>query len=219
MKKIFMFLFVSLMAISLVLATNGNVGTGQQGASATDAGLDSTQAGQGTGNGTQINTETQNQGEETQLQNQVQVRTGTYMNQAGKQMQVKAGEGNEVKLQSGNAEAKTIMAMTQEQIQNRTKLRVKLSNGVKSEIKVMPDTASETALARLGAKCEGECTIELKEVGNGEQVKAAYEIKTQKQARILGLFKTQMQVQAQVNAETGEVIQAKKPWWAFLASE
>jgi len=204
MKKIFLFLFVSLMAMSLVLAANGSAGTTGQ---------------QGTGNGTQTNTETQNQGEESQLQNQVQVQTGTYMNQAGKQMQVQAGEGNEVKLQSGNVEAKTTMAMTQEQVQNRTKLQVKLSNGMNAEVKVMPDTASETALARLGAKCEGECTIELKEVGTGNQVKAAYEIKTQKQARVLGLFKTQMQVQAQINAETGEVIKTQKSWWAFLASE
>jgi hypothetical protein len=28
-----------------------------------------------------------------------------------------------------------------------------------------------------------------------------------------------MQVQAQVDAENGEVIQTHKPWWAFLASE
>ena len=84
----------------------------------------------------------------------------------------------------------------------------------------MPDTASETALARLGAKCEeNNCTIELKEVGTRSQVKAAYEIKTQKQARVLGLFQVKMQVQAQVDAENGEVIQTNKPWWAFLATE
>jgi hypothetical protein len=28
-----------------------------------------------------------------------------------------------------------------------------------------------------------------------------------------------MQVSAQVDAENGEVIAVKKPWWAFLASE
>jgi hypothetical protein len=28
-----------------------------------------------------------------------------------------------------------------------------------------------------------------------------------------------MQVQAQVDAENGDVILAKKPWWAFLATE
>ncbi len=179
------------------------------------------QVGSGSGEIVQVNTElsTQNQGAETQLQNQVQVQTGTYMSQAGEQMQVQTGVGNELKLQSGNVEAKTTMAMTQEQVQAGTKLQVKLSNGLNAEVKVMPDTASETALARLRAKCEGNCTIELKEVGTGNQVKAAYEIKTQKQSKVLGLFKAQMQVQAQVDAETGELIQAKKPWWAFLATE
>jgi len=148
-----------------------------------------------------------------------QIEAGTYMNQAGQQMQIQAGEGNEIKLQSGNVEAKTTMTMSQEQVQNRTMLKVQLSNGMNSEVKIMPDAASETALARLGATCEGTCTIELKEVGTGSQTKAAYEIKTQKQSKVLGLFKAQMQVQAQVDAENGEIIQSKKPWWAFLATE
>ena len=38
-------------------------------------------------------------------------------------------------------------------------------------------------------------------------------------ARILGIFQAKMQVQAQVDAENGEVIKVKKPWWAFLATE
>jgi len=205
-------MILSMIAMPLVMAAQGNSGAGQQGAS--------NESGQGSKVNTQLST--QNQGEETQLQNQVQaqVQTGTYMNRAGKQMQVQAGEGNEVKLQAGNIEATTSMAMTQEQVQNKTKLQVKLSNGLNAEIKVMPDTASETALARLGAKCEqNNCTIELKEVGTGNQTRAAYEIKIQKQAKVLGLFKAQMQIQAQVDAENGEIIQAKKPWWAFLATE
>lgn len=80
----------------------------------------------------------------------------------------------------------------------------------------------ERALERLRLKVcseEQECTIELKEVGSGEQAKIAYELKTQRQSKVLGLFKAQMQVQAQVDAENGEVIKVKKPWWAFLASE
>ena len=114
------------------------------------------------------------------------------------------------------------MEMTQEQILAKTKLKVKLSNGINSEVKIMPDTASEKALERLKIKVcseENNCTIELKEVGQGEQVRAAYEVQVQKQAKFLGLFKTKMQVQAQIDAENGEVIRIKKPWWAFLASE
>ncbi|MEM4230886.1 MAG: hypothetical protein QXF25_03355 [Candidatus Pacearchaeota archaeon] len=227
MKKIFLVLLVSLMAISLVLGAQGNTGTGQQGTGATDSGSDTAaQTGQGIGSGTQINTElqTQNQGEDTQLQNQVRVKSGTYMNQDGKQMQIQSGNGDEVKLKVGNAEAKSNMQVGSEYdpVQNRTRLKTKLSNGKNAEIKVMPDTASERAIERLKLKVcnsENNCSIELKEVGSGEQVKAVYEVKAQKEARVLGMFKTKMQVQAQVDAETGEVIQAKKPWWAFLAAE
>lgn len=122
----------------------------------------------------------------------------------------------------GGAFAHTSMELVQEQVQDKTRLRVKLSNGKDSEVKVMPDTASEKALERLGLNVcleEQGCQIELKEVGQGEQIRAAYEIQAQKEAKVLGLFKTRMQVKAHVDAENGGVIQVQKPWWAFLASE
>ena len=81
---------------------------------------------------------------------------------------------------------------------------------------------SQKAMERLQLKnCVEEegCLIELKEVGSGEQVKLAYEVKTQRTSKIFGLFKKNMNVEAQVDAETGDVIRTNKPWWAFLASE
>ncbi len=178
------------------------------------------------GNQDNVNTGTQNKANDTELQNTIketnQVRSGNYVNSDGKQMQIQTQVNNEIKLKVGNAEAKTKMNMTQQQVQNKTKLMVKLSNGRNAEIKVMPDTASEKALERLRLKVcssENNCSIELKEVGKREEVKAAYEVKIKKQSKFLGLIKTKMQVQAQVSAETGEVIRAKKPWWAFLATE
>ncbi len=96
----------------------------------------------------------------------------------------------------------------------------KLSNGKNAEIKVMPNAASETALERLRLKsCDEDCTIELKEVSSGGQVRAAYEIKTQRSSKVFGMFNAKMDVEAQVDAETGELIKTNKPWWAFLASE
>ncbi len=206
MNKLYLVFLALVLASSLVMAVGSQTGLNDS------------------GEGIQVNTELsmQNQGEETQIQNQVmnQIQAGTYMNQAGEQMEVQAGEGQSMMLKVGGVEAKSSMSMTQEQAQNGTKLQVKLSNGLNAEIKVMPDVASETALAKLGAKCEERnCTIELKEVGTGNRTRAAYEIKTQKQAKVLGLFRAQMQVQAQIDAENGEIIQAKKPWWAFLATE
>ena len=211
MNKVFLILLVSLMTVSLVFAAQGDSGAGQQITSATD-----------TGSGIQTNTETQNQGEETQLQNQVKVQSGDYMNQAGEQIQIQAGIGNEVRFKVGNVEAKTTMTMTQEQEQNKTKLKVHLSNGENAEIKIMPNTASETALTRLRLKvCDSEnnCSIELKEVGQENQTKAIYEMQVQRHMKVLGMFQTKAQVKAQIDAENGEVIAVKKPWWAFLASE
>ena len=234
MKKILLSLIVCILMSSLVLAQGQQgihePGTGienpeiKEAAQGTGQGLDSETQGEGQGTQTDTETQQQNQGEETQIQNKIQikVKSGSYTTENGKQIQVQEQSNNRIQLKSGEVSAQTSMEMTQEQTQNKTKLKVKLSNGKNSEVKVMPDTASEKAIERLRVKvCSAEngCSIELKEVGQGEQIKAAYEVKVQKQAKILGLFKTRMQVQAQVDAESGEVIQSKRPWWAFLAIE
>lgn len=88
---------------------------------------------------------------------------------------------------------------------------VKSKKGNK-EIKIMPDTASERAIERLG---ELNFTIVLKEVG--QDAKIVYEMNATKEARVIGIFKAKAEVKAQVDAQTGE-ISVKKPWWAFLAS-
>ncbi|MGV8152112.1 MAG: hypothetical protein ACP5OG_03450 [Candidatus Nanoarchaeia archaeon] len=233
MKKILFIAFLFLLiGISLVFAAQGESGAVTSSKAGSDdsvsgsAGSNTNQTGQGTGNGTQVNTETQtqNKGENTQLQNQVRVESGIYTNKAGEQMQIQSGEGNELKIQVSGVEAKSKIQVGSEfdPVQNRTMLKTKLSNGKDTEIKVMPNTASQQAIERLRLKVcnsENNCQIELKEVGSGEQIKVAYEVQAQKEARVLGIFKTKMSVQAQVDAESGETIQAKKPWWAFLASE
>ena len=84
----------------------------------------------------------------------------------------------------------------------------------------MPDVASETALQRLRLRnCDENCSIELREVGVGGQARMVYETKTQRNSRVFGLFGARMDVQAQVDAETGELVYVNKSWWAFLASE
>lgn len=122
------------------------------------------------------------------------------------------------KLNSGDVKVDTELPIEVE----GNNILVTQSDGVKSEIKIMPDVASEIALNRLRLKVcseENNCTIELKEVGKEEQSQIVYEFKIQRESKILGLFKKQMSVSAQVNAENGEVISIGKPWWAFLASE
>ena len=204
MKKVMLILMVSILLIGIVSAAQNGSGTSQ---------------GQNNQNN-QGGTSQQNQGLGQQIRNKVQA--GTYTSETGEQMRVSEMAQNRVKIKVGEVEAECGCNMTQEKAQNKTKLKVKLNNGRNAEVKVMPNTASENALTRLRLKqCnqENECKIELKEVGKSEDSKLAYELQAQRHFRILGMFKTKAQVKAQVDAETGELIQVKKPWWAFLASE
>ncbi len=144
--------------------------------------------------------------------------------ETGKIITIQAGRsGNIIVITIDKLNVTTELEIEQEKIQNqnKTRLKAKLSNGNYIEIKIMPDTASETALARLKLKVCSEsnnCTIVLKEVGKGNKIKLAYELRARQKAKILGFIKAQMQVQSQINAENNEVIAVKKPWWSFLAS-
>lgn len=178
------------------------------------------------GNGSGNADETQNPdsiNQQTQEQNRIQVQDGTYAGEGGQMLKIQTQENNRIRLETGGISAECDCEMKQERVQNETKLYVELSNGKNAEIKVMPDTASEKALERLKLKTcseENNCNIELKEVGkSNEDKQLAYEMQIERHSRVLGIFKSKMQVQVQVNAENGELIRVKKPWWAFLASE
>ena len=204
-QKLMFFMLFSVFMISLVIGAQGTQNVDSSNIVSTSLNLS-------------------NQGDETQLQNRVQIKLqeGNYENTEGKQIQVQKRSDNLLELSSDGLKAKTGLNIETSTEEGKTLFNAKLSNGKNMEVKIMPDTASERALERLRLNVcseENNCSIELKEVGNGNQTKAAYEVKVEKQARVLGLFKTKMQVQAQVDAENGEVIQTKKPWWAFLASE
>ena len=193
MKKVYLSIFVFLLGISLIFAAGENSLGGTNGNGSENS----------SGDGNQVITQTGNQGESSQLQ-----------------VQTQSEFGSTIRAQNGTVEAKTEMKMTQQQDGNQTKTYAQLSNGMKAEIKVMPDAASEKALEVLEAKCEETgCTIELKEVGKGEETKAAYEVKAQKQVKVLGFIKAQMRTQAQVDAGTGEVVKTRNAWWGFLAKK
>ncbi len=173
----------------------------------------------------QIQTNTQTSEKNKEQTNQIQqthrieVKTGHYTIETGQQIQVREQQNNKLEISSKETTVQTGLELSTNE---NNKLELKLSNGLHSELKIMPDTASETAIQALKLNVctdENNCQIELKEVGQGEQIQAAYEVKAQKQVKVLGLFKTQMQVQAQVNAENGEIIKTEKPWWAFLVTD
>jgi len=132
------------------------------------------------------------------------------------------GERTRFRLRTDNISALTDLNITPEMIGNATRLKIRLSNGRNAEIKIMPSTASERALERLRLKVcstENNCTIELKETGQGNDTRLTYEVQIERHSRILGIFKAKMRVRGDVDAETGEVVRVNKPWWAFLATE
>ncbi len=51
------------------------------------------------------------------------------------------------------------------------------------------------------------------------QGKKAYRIFKKRKARLLGLVEIDMKVETLVDAKTGKIIEERKPWWEFLASE
>lgn len=155
-------------------------------------------------------------------QNRVKVQDGEHINQDGQMFQIQTKAEDKYMLKANGIEADCDCNMTQEKVENKTKLKVQLSNGVNAEVKLMPDVASERALERLRLKVcssENNCTLELKEVGKEDAPKLAYEVQIERHSRILGIFQAKMQVKTQVDAQDGEVIKVDKPWWAFLASE
>ena len=152
------------------------------------------------------------------------VKAGVYTSPTGEQIRVSELAKNRFLLHFDNetADAETELEIEQETENNKTKLKTRLSNGRNAEIKIMPGVAAEKALERLRLKvcsADNNCSIELKEVGNSKDGQLAYEVQAQRHSRILAIFKAKMQVKAQVDAETGELIRIKKPWWAFLATE
>lgn len=198
MKKTIFILLFALLTSSMVLAENGN--QNQQGPL-----------------GQEI-------GERIQERTQERLQNGTSVTILGKEVKVKSETGKELEIEVEGIKAKTKINLSSEynEAENKTSLKAELSNGKNSSVKIMPNTASERAMERLQLKvCNPDegCQIELKEVGEKNQTRATYEIKAKKEGKFLGLFKTKIDVEAQVDAETGEVIKTKKAWWAFLASE
>ncbi len=102
----------------------------------------------------------------------------------------------------------------------RMMFKVKLNNSKEVEVKVLPEDVMNKVKSRIRIKAnDSNVSLELKEKKVGNEEKLVYEVKTKKEARILGLFKTEIEVEAEVDAENGEVLDVKKPWWSFLTFE
>jgi len=150
------------------------------------------------------------------------IKAGVYISETGEEIKVSEMAQNKIQLRVRNISADCDCNLSEEKIQNRTRLKMQLKNESDFDIKIMPDVANERALERLRIRNCNEsnnCTLQLKEVKKGNQTRAAYEIQVQRHSKLLGMFKIKAQQRIQVDAETGDIISVKKPWWNFLATE
>jgi len=163
--------------------------------------------------------ETGEEGEETKIKKTILIAGESQVTEIRIRTKTEDGVTKRIiRIENGEVEeAETELELDDEFEDNETtELRARLSNGRFAEVKILPNVASEIARERLRAK---NFTLELKEVANKTQIRAAYEIQFERHAKLLGLFRIKAQNKAQVDAETGEIIRIKKPWWAFLATE
>lgn len=116
-------------------------------------------------------------------------------------------------LKAKNSIVETKLKVEQEIGVGVSKLKVKLSNGNNQEIKVMPDRVSEIAIQKLESK---NIKIELKEVGQGSEVRAVFEAEAENIGKLFGLIETRLKESAQIDPVTGNVLEIARPWWTFL---
>ena len=141
----------------------------------------------------------------------------------GKEITITAGRsGKTITITINKTKVDTELEVQQEtDDRNITKIKIKTKDGKVKAI-IMPDKAAERAIERLKLKfCneENNCTMELKEVDEGQRVRIAYELNKEGKARLFWVIPMKMKVAAQIDAENGEVILVKKPWWVFLAKQ
>lgn len=212
MKKELLIALFLILGVSLVLAAQNDLAGKAANSSNKNVSADKNQSNQGIGQ--ELSVQIRERKEE--------IKAGDYNSSLGQLLRVREMAANLKELRVNDVPAKTELNITAEtDTDGKTRLKTKLRNGQEKEIKIMPDTAAERALERLRLKVcstENNCVIQLKDVGSGETEKVQYEMQIERHSRILGIFQKKMQVNSNVDAETGET-QIHKPWWAFIATE
>lgn len=124
-----------------------------------------------------------------------------------------------LRIQAGNSnntiiQVKNVNASTQVQLYKSDdgKVYAQFRNNETKEI-ILPDEVQARIESQLRERIHLNATnITLDEEGE-------YQIEARKRARLLWIIPIEEIVQAQVDAETGEVIQTRTSWWGFLAHD
>ncbi len=169
---------------------------------------------------TYVTTSNQETTEEKTKTVEKQENTFTYLDE--NQEEIKVTLRTETKTKDGETfqkiKVRGVEAVSELELKSEEeKIKTKLSNGNTQEIKIMPNTASETAIEKL--KTNKDLTIQLKEVGEGNDLSVVYDIEGERTVKFLGLFKVRTELRARVDAETGEIIEFETPWWYFFVGK
>ena len=125
--------------------------------------------------------------------------------------------GKEVVKQSieiEGAEVTTKLAVKEKFEDNKTKLKAKLSTGAEQDIIVLPDEALQIALNEL--QSTHGFVFEIAETVVDGQLEAVFKAKATMPGKLLGIFNTEIDLETLIDTQTGEIIQTRRPWWAFL---
>lgn len=95
------------------------------------------------------------------------------------------------------------------EIDNET-VYIKTRKHVRKELKVLPENASETARLRVNYHLVKAITVE-----SGDD-DVYYAVKGTQLGKILWIFPVEMDVQTDIDIDTGEVKNIHKPWWSFI---
>lgn len=100
-----------------------------------------------------------------------------------------------------------------------TNMRIRLQNGEISQVRILPHQAADRAREALRLfEEEFEISAELKEKVYEGVPRVIYDIESRVPGRFLGIFNINSRVGVEIDAETGDVLRERKPWWSFLIS-
>lgn len=95
------------------------------------------------------------------------------------------------------------------EIDNET-VYIKTLKNVRKELRVLPENASETAKLRVNYHMVRAVTVE-----SGDD-DVYYAVKGTQLGKLLWIFPVEMDVQTDIDIDTGEVKRIHRPWWSFF---
>lgn len=127
---------------------------------------------------------------------------------------------NTISVENGNSEMLVTLGDSDLRAEvNNNGLVIINAKGETTAVVLTPQEAVVRAEAETGGSCADKCEIEIDEESeNGEEI-IVYEVTVEQQTQVFGYWDAEMEVEATVNAQTGQIVDVNRPWWAFLATE